>query len=197
MEQGNALARNGQWHEAISAFARAEKQLVGDSRAWCLYYLAQAHFATGDRQAHKQVCKQLAADFDIAKDAFAADRLAYASVLNPDAFDDWSALVEASEKHQLQNDIRAALLLRAGKHSAALELLPRDRDNAVAWNLAFIAMTEHHAGHADEAHKALAACEKSLSDEAAGRKYSYDWHGLLEGRLLYEEAKRLITGESP
>jgi tetratricopeptide (TPR) repeat protein len=197
MEQGNALARDGQWHEAITAFARAEQQLAGNLRAQCLYYLAHAHYAAGDREAHKQVCRQLASDFDIVKNAFAADRLAYASVFNPDAFDEWSALVEASEKHPLQNDIRAALLLRAGNHDAALELLPRNRGNAVAWNLAFIAMTEHHAGHIDEARKALAACEKSLSEEAAGRKYSYDWHGLLAGRLLYEEAKRLITGQSP
>jgi hypothetical protein len=197
MEQGNALARSGQWREAITAFARAEKQLVGDSRAWCLYYLAQAHFAAGDREAHKQVCSQLAADFDTAKNALAADRLAYASVLSPDAFDDWSALVEVSEKHQLAQEVRGALRLRAGDCERALELLLRNRANLLSWDYAFIAMAEHLAGRTEEARKALEECEKSLDDEAAGRKYSYDWHGLLEGQLLYEEAKRLITGQSP
>jgi WD40 repeat protein len=197
MASGTSFARSGRWEEAVAAFARAEKQLAGNLRAECLYYLALAQIAAGDREAHRRVCSQLAADFDIANDAFAAGRLAYASVLNPNALDDWSALVEVSEKHQMQSGIRAALRLRAGDYQGALELLPPERANIGTRSLAYIAMAQHFSGHAEEARKALADCEKNVKLQDEGKVYSNDWDYRLESRLLCEEAKRLIMEESP
>jgi hypothetical protein len=140
----------------------------------------------------------LAAEFDIAKDRFAAGRLAYASVVSGDTLDDWSTLASAIGKHKFERRIIGALKLRAGDYDEALQFFPEDRTNLRrSWDLAFIAMAEHLAGRTDQARQTLAACEKALEDEVAGRVYAYDWHGLLAHRSVSEEAKQLINGSAP
>ena len=123
--------------------------------------------------------------------------LAYTSVLNSNALDNWSALIEASDKHQIQVGVRAGLRLRAGDYLGALELLPPDRANFLTRTLAFVAMAEHFVGHAVEVREALAECQKRVEEEASGMRITDDWHGLLAGRLLFEEAKQLINASAP
>jgi tetratricopeptide (TPR) repeat protein len=197
MAAGTSFARSGRWEEAIAAYAAAEKQLSGSLRARCLYYLAQANLAAGNKLEHKRVCQQLATDFDLDTNESATYWLVSASVLNPEALEDWTILLSGSENHKFQGWIRGALLFRAGDHRGALALFPKTRANFSAPSLAIIAMAEFRAGNHDAARSALQECEKRLSELTSGKLYTNDWHGLLESRLLYEEAKQLIAGKSP
>jgi WD40 repeat protein/tetratricopeptide (TPR) repeat protein len=197
MAQGTTFARRGQWEKAVAAFARAEKQLAGNLRVRCLHFLAQANLAAGNKEANRRVCEQLATDFNLDTNGFATSRLAYASVVNSDAIDDWTSVIKASEKHGLEGRVRGALMLRAGDYNGALKILPQARVNIRAWDWAFIAMAEFRAGNHDVARDALRRCEQSLSDATSGKMYTEDWHWLLEERLLCEEAKQLIFGTTP
>lgn len=130
---------------------------------------------------------------------------AWTCALGPNAIDDYDAAIafarhsagKAPDNQQYLNGL-GAILMRAGKYEAAKEQLVKaleagENDNtSPSYIHYFLAMTEHHLGHADDAQEELTQANASADKELAD---SPTWNRKLTLELLRKEAEALINSE--
>jgi serine/threonine protein kinase/tetratricopeptide (TPR) repeat protein len=163
---GNSLASLKDYTSAQKYF----EDLVGKGPDKFLhrYSLALVFLARGDQAGYRRVCADMLAKSKSLHDEDFAEFVAYTSSIGPNAFDDYSPVIDLvrrglakrpdSSRYQFS---LGALLLRSGQHEEARqrlhEALISNSDHQVPQTFVrfFVSMADYHAGHVADAKRSL------------------------------------------
>jgi tetratricopeptide (TPR) repeat protein len=162
-----------------------------------------ARLERGDRTGYTAACETLVHRFGKTGKPAAANEVAWACSIGPDALPDLKPAVELARRavqanpkdYDAQNTL-GAILYRAGQHEEAVRELNQaiklNRTGGTGWDFIFLALAQHRLGRPDEARTWLdkavrgAAWEKTLNETQR-----------LELHLLRREAEALLKGPAP
>jgi tetratricopeptide (TPR) repeat protein len=207
--RGEALALLERWDEAVADFAKAGA--LSPDEPVLHYRLALARLGAGDLAGYRSTCAALLDRFGQTEQPEAAQWVAWAAVLAPDAVSDRerpvqlgeAALRRASRSRTYATTLGAALY-RAGRFGEAIQRL----DEAAAaeqeatkpgmvspaYARFFLAMAHARAGHAGKARRWLEEAIRGTEAEVRdpGDAASRTWNRRLTLRLLRQEAEDLV-----
>lgn len=158
--------------------------------------------ACSKRHSYQEICLGLVNQLCDTTELATVSCTAWTCALAPDAIDDYRIAIEFSRKAvaaepengQFKGGL-GAILFRAGDldeaHIVLSEVLeaPAYEDSSMPYDHYFLAMTEHHRGHSDEAKGHL---QKANEIAAAELAQSPAWNRRLALELLRKEAEALI-----
>jgi Flp pilus assembly protein TadD len=208
LAQGDASGRAGRWDEAAEAVERAIAAGAGSLEAWSRLALFQLR--RGDVAGYRRCCVHLMSAFGTPDAApVAANNVAWACALGPDAGVDPEAVVELAERGvrgrpelNRMNTLGAALY-RAGRHVEALARLEQavglHGAGGTPYDAMFLAMTHQVLGHPEEARQWLgrAAMPAPIRMNKPDLGGPSTWIPGVELGLLREEAVARIEGGPP
>jgi len=196
------------WRDATAEFAKAVELRPEDPKLW--RFLAVAHFAAGDFDAHRQTCMAMLERFGRSQERFDAGNLLLACVLRDDVLPDMGQLLPITRISDpiwhWGAEVRGAALYRAQKHQESIQSFEaaarmyRPR----AWDWCFLAMAHHRLGHADEAGRCLSEAKQWIDaanhfteDDPTGTLPAWaGWDEPVVYPLLLREAENLLKIES-
>ena len=194
------------WPQAAREFAEA-RRLMPD-QAKIRNFEAISQLAAGNSHLYQQLCAEMLDRFAATQDPHSAHDIVFACVLRPDALPDPAKLIPvarvAARLHHGNCRVIGAACCRAGQYEEAVRQLEESAQLYLprAWEWCFLAMAQHHLGHAEEAQRCLQAAARWIAE--ADRTTPVDvrhnqlvWGGFterLEFPLLYAEAAALIGG---
>jgi serine/threonine protein kinase len=144
---------------------------------------------------YRVCCREMMDRFATTTDPESAYRLAFVTTLAPDAIDDYARLIPvgelASRWHPGAERSLGAIEYRAGRYEDALRHFEQSQlfHHRLAWDWAFVAMSQHHLGRPLEAREALHAA-RSATVSNLGRQSAWDDHAA--AALLVAEAEALL-----
>jgi WD40 repeat protein/tetratricopeptide (TPR) repeat protein len=208
---GEALARRGGAHAALGHWAEAESDLgkaleLRTDQVWVWSPRAHARLAAGDVAGYRQVCADLLKHLGATEDPSTAYHVAIACLLRPDTAADPVVLLRLGLRASADPGVKpadrlhllGAVLFRAGLAEAARQRLreaeTNDRDDLLAWDRLFLALTCHQLRRTDEARQALAQAVAWI--EGAERKKSLSWEWHTELQTLRREAEEAVHGDA-
>jgi tetratricopeptide (TPR) repeat protein len=199
----HANAHLGQWQEAVAGFVQVVKLRPDDAASGV--WLARYRLMSGDPAGYRSACADLLARFGDGQHNFAANNVAWACALAPDAVADPAPLVALAEAARAPAPEDAnilntygAVLFRAGRDEDAVKQLNASLAKSLsglvtAADQLFLAMAHHRLGHADEAQKSLDQAVQWLDAEMDKQT----WDNRLELQLLRKEAEARLAGKLP
>jgi serine/threonine protein kinase/tetratricopeptide (TPR) repeat protein len=205
--RGSAFANLSQWDKAIASLSQAIELDPGDPGP--RYARALACLQLGDQPGYRKACADMLAHFGSSLSPGAVDTTAWACVQIPDGLDDWSRLVQLTEKTlaaDRDNSNRlttlGAVLYRAGRfqesarrltEAEAAFLKAKDPAKTMAYTFLFLAMTQQRLGHTELAKEWLAKAVREIDQPSPERaKINQTWNQRLTLGLLRGEAEALI-----
>ncbi|HJT33051.1 MAG TPA: tetratricopeptide repeat protein [Pirellulales bacterium] len=207
--RGNKYGRLALWDLGAAELAKAVQfQAPPSTRLWFLHALLRVY--VGDAEGYRKAATQMPQQFQHESSNELARALTLAPV--PDVDLDWAAAqAELSVKNEggpWSHNALGLVHYRAGKYEQALGPLRDALRLDSHWRYAIVshsvlAMAYHRLGWAAEARQALTEADRKvdqwresllgLSLEPAGNT----WWDLLEGLILYREAKIMLEGSPP
>ena len=204
----------GLWERAADDGAKYVALAEGTgwwSLHWYQYALLRLH--VGDEDGYRDACRRMLRQFDGGTDEEVLMTVR-ACVLVSSPVVDAAELVRQAERIAALEKVHWRLYLaglahyRAGQHDRAVERLNESLTLDPSWsaraiNYPALAMAYHKLGKADEARLALDSAEKAIDGwtEATYQdpvgSMPILWIDWLECRLLYREARLLVTGSPP
>jgi tetratricopeptide (TPR) repeat protein/serine/threonine protein kinase len=204
----SAYSQLGRWKEASAVLDRSLELNPTNYDRWC--EAATLYAALGDVEGYRRTCREMLKRFGAAGLPQAAEHIANACLLMPDApsaayFDRVQKLAELADTATEKNGryvARELAAYRAGRHADAVKLMQRwpPKANGLHWDatkFAVLAMAYHGLGQAKEAEAALAnakAIMARMPDLARFRLFQADWHDWLQAQILCREAEGLLKG---
>jgi hypothetical protein len=156
------------------------------------YHLALARLALGDRLGYRWACAGMRSRFGRAADGNTANLVAWTCALADSAAPDLSDVVGLARQASAGGDdanvlnTLGAILVRAGQHTEAVEVLKRavalQGGGGTAMDWFYLALAHRRLGDGSEAAKAL-----KLGKEKATAAPPTAWHDKLELELLLRE----------
>jgi tetratricopeptide (TPR) repeat protein len=205
LHRGHVHAQLRQWQLAAADFGRNGDIGPDDPRAWQEYALAC--LAAGDESAYRSACANLLRRFGSAVDVETARLAVWTAALAPRAVTDPTRLVTQAERglHARPKSIvyrltLAAALLRAGKPTAAIELLEAalpDAGDRTPRALLLLTLAYQQGGKSDEARQTMDRALESLNDSTQEPEAPSGWVRRLELELLRDEAERFFKQGKP
>lgn len=161
-----------------------------------------------DMKGYRHVCEELIGRLGKTADTGTFNSIGWACALGPDALDNLDEPVRIAQQavksraNRFSLNTLGAILFRAGRFSEAEDQLHKairlEGKAGTPWDWAFLAMTCHKLGKADQARTWLdktkvyvEAMNKRDSDDPVSRE-PLSWSQRLELNVLYREAARLI-----
>jgi serine/threonine protein kinase/tetratricopeptide (TPR) repeat protein len=213
-ERATVFLELGRWEEA---FADLQSILAANPNDVVSHYrLALAALGASDVEGYHRACSTMIHHFGGTADSSITHRVAWTCALAPDAVQNLNFVVTLAEKAASQDPNNSqyatalgGILYRAGRWREAVERLSAlDRSDAKLSEVAepslahawlFLAMAYDRLGNKDNAlhwfTKATENSEEFLDADSAGSKRAIPWNQRLTFKLLYDEAKTLITPE--
>jgi tetratricopeptide (TPR) repeat protein len=206
-ERGNVFANLGQWDNATADFSKAIELNPNDMGSW--YFRALVCLQLGDRAGYRKACAAMLAHFSSSLSPEAVDITPWTCIQIPDGLDDWSRLVQLTEKTlaaDRDNGDRlatlGAVLYRAGRFQEAARRLTeaeaaflkaKDPAKTMAYTCLFLAMTQKRLGHAEQAKEWLAKAVREIDQPSPERaKINQAWNRRLTLGLLRRETEALV-----
>jgi WD40 repeat protein/serine/threonine protein kinase/Tfp pilus assembly protein PilF len=198
----------GRWPLAVADFAKVIELRPDDAVAW--YHLAAARLGAGDLPAYQRTCADLLEKFDKTENPVAASRVLYARVPVAQPGDEARQLVRlagiAAQEWKGNVRVLGAVLCRAGKYEEAVQRFEEASRDAPyrAWDHLFLAMAQHHLGHAGKAkqhlHAALEWAEEAdrpAAGDGSPRPAWAGWFERVEVAQLRREVEPLLKEPRP
>jgi tetratricopeptide (TPR) repeat protein len=202
---GNAFAEQGNWPDAIAAFAEACR--LEPDKHWYDYGLAK--LGAGDEAGYRELCARIFTEYPRATKAETADLLAWLIALRPKAVDEMKmnvvrelveGAVKADPKSRAYREALGAVLCRMKAPTAAVKQLEEaiklnHGETSVLIQL-FLAMSCHQQGDQEKAQKLLNTAKARIDDDL--KKPLKDqpfWRERLQRRLLLQEAEELVKSD--
>jgi hypothetical protein len=204
----------GLWERAADDGARYMALAEGGgwwASHWYQYALLRLH--VGDEDEYRNASRQILRRFDGGTDdevlnTVRACVLAPSPVIDPAEFARLANHLDGIDKVHWHLYIAGLAYYRAGQYDRAVERLNESLTLDPSWvaraiNYPALAMAYHRLGKADEARQALDSAGKAIEGwtEATYQgpvdSMPIPWFDWLECRLLYREARLLVTGSPP
>ena len=197
----------GEWKKGQADLEKAIESETANHNAH--YQQAVLCLILNEVPKHRDACAAMVAKFGQSDDPTAANFVAWACALAPDAVDDYATVlafatkaVEAQpDSDQFLNTL-GAILYRAGRHDEAIERLTElDRrretaDGAVqsspAYTWYFLAMAHQKAGNVEQAREYLNKANQRTDEEFADKEKPPAWNRRATLELLRKEAEALL-----
>jgi WD40 repeat protein/tetratricopeptide (TPR) repeat protein len=205
-ERASVLAELGRWPQAAADLERAAS--VPDAPQHLLTWRALLALKQGDGAGFRQASAAMAKRLGNKDDGGPLNNVAWACALGPGAGADVAALAERLGKvvardppnRNLRNTL-GAILYRAGKFDAAVAELEESialHQHGGSWeDWIFLALAEHHRGHADLAHEWLRRTAEGAPRTLGQLKGGPAWHQRAEAETLLREAQALLRTAPP
>lgn len=211
--RGVANAELGRWVQATSDFEKAAERYPDNPLLQ--YRLALTNIQLADVAGYRKICAKMLEKFAPVANGDSAQWTVWTCVLGADALADWTVPLQLAEKAVADNPknyralyYRGAVLYRASQYQEALlrlteaeaAFLPGDqKDNVLAYDWLFLAMTHHRLGHVDDA---KTWCDKAVQwidqenqkapDEPVATNRLL-WNRRLTLQLLRREVEELLS----
>jgi tetratricopeptide (TPR) repeat protein len=207
--RGGLHARRGAWAQAAQDFAAAVE--LDPDRLWHRFCLAPLRLYLGDREGHRDLCRDTLRRFADAQDPGVASRTVKMCLLVPGAVDDVEAAAALADRavaiganHKALRWCQWAKALaeyRRGRFASAIDWLRRSQERTSNIHLEvycrlLLAMAHHQLGKAREGrqwlHEARALME-TLLPRTEGGSLGGAWHEWLMCQILRREAEATLA----
>jgi tetratricopeptide (TPR) repeat protein len=208
LDRGQAHAALHQWDQAAADYLKAVELGASSDRALSAHAILR--LGVGDEKGYRRTCADLLERFGKTESPRIANNVAWVCSYAPDAVPDLTLAVELAAKVARSHpkkyatlNTEGAILLRAGKHAAAVAKLnaackehPR---RGGPFDYLLLALAHHHLKHASQARDCLKkglrltelAEEGKLNDPTLPMPLF--WIQRLELQILRREAERVIN----
>jgi eukaryotic-like serine/threonine-protein kinase len=168
VERGELFAVRKRWQEAAAFYAKSVKQYP--DVALLHGRLAISRLLAGDPLGCRAACAAMLERFKTIDDSIAAERVAYACSVLPDAVADLPGLIQIAQRSTRwvasNEKYVGAVLFRAGRLEEALKCVEKSHKVAEprAWDLLFLAMIRSSLGHTSEGRRLLEQADQWISE---------------------------------